>query len=129
MDKAEKILQETTSYVLSTIDQNNFPSSIVLTKVLKRFGYVTLFFYLDECSQPVINMKKVPRGSVSCSIDYSDRIETLNLRGTFYIESNWKVKKIRKIVEEVQDKLKIDEAVIVVFETMYHEVEIVNKLI
>lgn len=129
MDKTEKILREVSSCVVSTIDDNNFPVNVTLTKILERTGYATLFFYFDKHSNSVKNMKRTPRGSVSCFMEYSDRIETLNLKGTFTIEGDWKLHEIRESVEDAKKKLKYKEAVIVVFETMHYEIEVINKLI
>lgn len=129
MNTAEEIIKASSSYVVSTIDDYGFPLSVTLSKILVRTGYVTLFFYFDEKSNFVNNMKKRPKGSVSISVEHPDRIETLNLKGTFTFETDWDLKSVRDIVNDAESKLNYENPVVVVFETLNHEIEVVNKYI
>lgn len=129
MERFEQIIQETEAFVLSTVDKNGFPLNIILTHMLDRSGSVTLLFYLDEQIKIMKNIKVNPRGTVSCAINHPTYVETLNLNGTFTVESTWKVNGVNDTLNSANKEIREKEAVVVVFEVMNHEIQIVNRLI
>lgn len=129
MDRFEQIIKEADAFVLSTVDKHGFPLNIILTQVLERSGSVTLLFYLDEQSKIINTIKVNPRGTVSCAIHHETHIETLNLNGTFTVEPAWKVSDINHVTDSIDEISEFEESIVVVFEVMHHEIEIINKLV
>ena len=129
MNRYEKIIEEADAFVLSTVDKNGFPLNVILSKILDRSGFATLLFYLNEQTKVMNNIKLNPRGTVSCAIHHSTYVETLNMNGTFTIESTWKVHGVSKPIQSIDENHLYEESVVVVFEAMYHEIEIVQRLI
>lgn len=129
MDRFEQIIKKAESFVLSTVDKNGFPKNIILSQVLERSGSVTLLFYLDEQIKIMNIIKSNPRGTVSCAVHHETHIETLNLNGTFTIEPAWKIQSVTKDDQSTAGKNVANESVVVIFEVMHHEIEVVNKLV
>lgn len=126
---AKKILEKTYAYGISTIDENGFPKTLILSSVMSRFGFATLYFYVTKESETVKNILKNPRGSISCYAELEmGRLTTLNLKGTFTLVELDEVEEVAEQAAAFNKKLNYTDPCVLLFETLSFEAEEIKKI-
>jgi len=78
-----KLLEESGSFLLATIDRNGFPNTIVVSKSIARIDFYRLKFYVDGDEKTVKNIQQNAKGNICC---YSEKLyESLLLKGMFFV--------------------------------------------
>lgn len=126
---AEKILEKTYAYGISTIDESGFPNTLILSSVMSRFGFATLYFYVTKESETAKNILTNPRGSISCYAELeTGRMTTLNLKGTFTLVELDEVEEIAEQAASFNEKLKYENPCVLLFETLSFDAEEIKKI-
>lgn len=127
---AEKILEKTHVYGITSIDKNGFPNILVLPSIMSRFGFATLYIYDDQNSATVTNIKTNPKGTIACYADLESGYQAvLNLKGTFNVVTPDELGDTGEQFKKYDDQLKYENPCILLFETFQVNVKKVKKLI
>ncbi|MBL1227951.1 hypothetical protein IW492_01745 [Enterococcus sp. BWB1-3] len=115
-EKAQCMLSEGSSFLLSTIDRNGFPGMIVVSAPIIRHGMYSLKFYIDGEGETAQNVENNSMGSVCCFKEEAK--ESLLLKGCFTIHEIEDYKVIEDKLAEYQKELNHKYPVIISFETL-----------
>ncbi|WP_170924691.1 pyridoxamine 5'-phosphate oxidase family protein [Candidatus Enterococcus clewellii] len=83
IEEIRKLIESSSSFLLSTIDRNGFPNTIVVSKPIARLDFYTLKFYVDGDGGTVKNIKQDSKGNVCCYNEAEH--QSLLLKGVFSI--------------------------------------------
>lgn len=98
-----KLLEESDSFLLSTIDRNGFPNTIVVSKPIARIDFYSLKFYVDGDGKTVKNIQQNAKGNICC---YNEELyESLLLKGMFSVQSITDFKNIEEQINNYQKLL------------------------
>ena len=101
--KIRKILEESDSFLLSTIDRNGFPNTIVVSKPIVRNDFHSLKFYVDGNGKTVKNIQKNHKGNICCYNEYL--YESLLMKGVFSVQFASEFKNLEERVSDYQKLL------------------------
>ncbi|MBO0424106.1 pyridoxamine 5'-phosphate oxidase family protein [Enterococcus plantarum] len=128
MITAETILERTHAYGISTVNENGFPKTLILPSVMSRFGFVTLYFYLDKNYDVVKNIQVNPKATIACYAELENEyVTTLNLNGTFTLVELDEAKIISEDYKRYDSNLSYENPCILLFETLSFNVEKIKK--
>lgn len=114
-ERIVRLLNSSSVFLISTIDQRDFPTVITVSEPLWREGLLKLQFYLDGNGETVKNIQSNPNGAVCCYEEIEH--ESLLLKGKFVIEPIESAEAIESKLSSYQKELKHAEPVLVNFET------------
>ncbi|WP_348920740.1 hypothetical protein [Enterococcus rotai] len=114
-ERIVRLLNSSTVFLISTIDQRDFPTVITVSEPLWREGLLKLQFYLDGNGETVKNIRCNPNGSVCCYEEIEH--ESLLLKGKFIIEEIESLDEIEPKLSSYQKELNHVKPVLVNFET------------
>lgn len=115
VQQANKLLETSHSFLLSTNDRNGFPNTIVVSKPILRVSFHQLHFYVDGEGQTAENIQRNNKGNICC-YDESG-YESLLLKGIFSCTSITAFPLIEARLTEYQKQLTHVNPVILSFET------------
>ncbi|WP_086444983.1 hypothetical protein [Candidatus Enterococcus lemimoniae] len=114
-ERIVRLLNSSTVFLISTIDQRDFPTVITVSEPLWREGLLKLQFYLDGNGETVKNIRCNQNGSVCCYEEIEH--ESLLLKGKFIIEEIESLDEIEPKLSAYQKELNHVKPVLVNFET------------
>lgn len=126
-EKAQSMLSESNSFLLSSIDRNGFPGMIVVSSPIIRHGMHNLKFYIDGEGETAHNIQHNDMGSVCCFKEEDH--ESLLLKGRFSIHEIKDYKIIEDKLIDYQKELKHEYPIILSFETMSMKIHTERKTI
>lgn len=112
--KAKELLSTCDSFLLSTMDRNGFPNTIVVSKPIVRASFYNLKFYVDGEGQTVENILQNKKGNVCCYDEV--RHESVLLKGIFSVEDIEEFKLIKDRLNQYQTQLAHKNPVVLSFE-------------
>ncbi len=80
-DHAKELLEESNSFLITTIDRNGFPSTIVVSPPVLREGISLFQFYIDGEGSTANNILKNAHGCICCYKEQEYR--SLAIKGKF----------------------------------------------
>ncbi|MBP1045923.1 pyridoxamine 5'-phosphate oxidase family protein [Enterococcus sp. BWM-S5] len=83
IEEIRKLIENSRSFLLSTVDRNGFPNTIVVSKPIARIDFHTLKFYVDGNGSTVKNIKQSSKGNVICYNE--EKHQSLLLKGMFSV--------------------------------------------
>lgn len=114
IEEIRKLIETTSSFLLSTIDRNGFPNTIVVSKPIARLDFYTLKFYVDGDGGTVKNIEQNSKGNVCCYNE--EKHQSLLLKGVFSVHPIDGYKVIEERLNDYQKFLDHKNPVIVSFD-------------
>ncbi|WP_071130887.1 pyridoxamine 5'-phosphate oxidase family protein [Enterococcus timonensis] len=112
--EVQDLIKMATTFLVSTVDERGFPTTIVVAPPIHQIGIQRLEFYVSGSSETVENILRNGLGSVCC---YSlDKHESLLLKGTFGTKKF--LPEDEPLLNDYQHFLQYEDAVLIRFETM-----------
>lgn len=114
------LLENSSTFLISTIDSRDFPTTIVVSPPIKKEGLQHLEFYLNGGGETAQNILKRKKGAVCCYQEAGH--SSLVLKGNFTLRKF--SLEDQKFLNAYQDFLQHQDPVIAVFETMICKIHV-----
>jgi len=114
--QSKQLMEESDSFLISTIDRNNFPSIIVVSPPIFRNKLRTLCFYINGDGKTADNIRRNPLGCICC---YKEKEhESLSMKGNFRIVEIKDVSSLKGELTDHQKDLDYEYPVMAEFKAM-----------